>query len=429
MEYYKKDKKYISELYNKFSNKEEFKYFEKNFKNFSKEEVIKMYIVKKSSDIKGFDKDIDVEKIDKIKTLYNIGNFLDSLGNIDELIKKQNAFTIHEIGYTLGVDEKSNPFIINKEEVMDNFATNLNINKSEENINFKYIFWINRYSKELESLKQADFNRIISEKDINNRKVKNNLYKMLNKIAYKNSNFYHPYLEFLNGKINKSEFEKTDEFQKMKEIISENKEKKKIDYNPYEMFNMASLNTNINMAYIEKSYLLREICIKKNNLTIETYDDEKIKNNGFKVININSNKDKFNSSVCLHARIEDIEILEKEKNSNIKNISNEEKKSNFLKSFVLTEFSDRKIDNIKKVIRKEDSYINNKTSNIIINQYKDLLGIEVKKKQQSKQSKKLNDLKNKYSYGFSNDIENKLLKEIRDKDNKNIKDDFERGDR
>ena len=397
MAFYDKNKKYLNKLYNVYSNIEEFKEFEKKFKDFSEENLVRMYTVKKANEVKDFQNNTDIDILDKAETLKCIGDFLDKTGKLDELIELQNSEIRRKLGKEFGITEEKNPFLLNKKEVLKNFNIETTLDKSEENINVKLAFWVNKFTKTLESVKRSNIKKIASDKNMNPDKLRENLNNIEDKIVVNNPNYYNQYNKFLNNEITKEEFEKTEEFKKMKKISLKSK------YSTYELFDMASIDNNIAIGYMEKSFIIKDMALQKNNLELQSRGDYKLKGD-FKVIDIKS-KDKFNSIVSLHLKKTEVEILEKSKNSKIKKIESRNKK-NIITTYLLNEYSDEKVKEIEKLVKTMGAY--DDKINEILKNYTKILNIDVSKEE----IKKNIDFRKK---------KEEIIKELEGKVNKNPK--------
>ena len=380
MTFYNKDANFLLELQEILSKDRDFREFKESFKGFDYREIVQMYVAKNAMEIKEVN-DIDASKTDKVDMLESIGEFLSKVKKLDEMRKTYNEDVLKKTEYSLG-NEYKNPLIITKKEIKKEFDIKENSMISTEDLNMKLIFWENRVTKTLESVKSSMIANYTALYKKDSRETKRNLSKMERCTITYNENFYDVYKKFLNKEITQKEFEQTDEFKKVEKEIKINNENTGFNYSPYTILNNTIISQQIGRSYLSKDIYIKNNLVKENKQLDTTIYKDKSKEN-FVVVGM-KNKE-YNAEVDVHYKKSDYElfkdsvkILEKDENA----------KKAPIKSVILYKFGEEKLKNLKNAIDNKKDY--DGYTQKILNHYSEILEYKNEKEKDNKDKKKEN---------------------------------------
>lgn len=405
--YYFEGKNYIPELELELQKERDYREFKEKFKEFDIYDIVQMYHIKLVNNINDTLVTENVTKEDKAERLNKIGIFLNKTRQLNILKNIQNEKILEATEESLG---KDNIFIITKKQLLKEFDKNYNLDKKEEILDMKNIFWENKVTKILESLRICVQSKYSVENNKDKMEVNDEVKNVNDILSFEDSNLSNVYKEFLNNKISKEEFEKTDEFKKAKNIINEFNKESKNNFKIYEIINIFALEENISISYLEKHKNIEHLVLNNSDINIGYRDLKKYPDNN--LIEIKSRKNVFSHKIEVHQGKKELDkILEKK---DIPYIGKVIKTKKIIPNIVLVEFSDDKVAKIKEMVKDINNPNNTKIFKKALKQYGINLEMEIPIIKNDKEKSDKNNINNRNRY-----YKNKSRK----------RDSFERGDR
>ena len=408
--FYDKDESYLGELSKNLLKDRDFREFKDNFKGFELEDIVQMYVVKLANDINENSLKVEPSKEDKVNRLEKIGSFLKKTKRLDEMRKLQNGQVIEKTSKCLG-NENENPLIVTKKEIQREFEGFVNKNKPEEIVDMKLAFWENRVTKTLESVKKSAISKhnVLYKKE--REETNESLRNIEDNLAIDNPSFVAKYHEFLSNKITKEQFEGSEEFKKVNNLIENNYKETGNKFSPYEIFNIASMQENVAISYIEKDTAVQNLLVENRSLDVTCLEDKRFKEDGaFKVVKLKPKENKFSSAVEVHTRAETIDKIKEKKDITVEKAEGHRERKIHIKNILLTEFTDEKINKLKNHIDHINDY--DTETKRVLKQYAGVLNYEVPELIQQKSNKKEDN-------DFIKGLQSKTNKNHRNNNNKN----------
>ena len=429
MAFYNKDETYLGEMSERLIKDRDFRTFRDNFESFDMDSVVQMYSIKLTNDINEYSLKEFPTKEDKANRLYKIGEYLKKIQRLNEMREIQNEKVLESTEKNLGKDNK-NPFIITKKEILKEFNIENNLNKKEEIVEMKLAFWENRVTKSLESLKNSAKAKYNVKNNKEKEKTTEALGEIQDRLAIENPNFSKDYGMFLNSEITKEELENTESFKKAKEIIDEKNKETNNNFDLYNVLNIAVMEENIAVSYIEKASAIENIALNNRSINVQYFEDKNL--DEFNTVKFTAKEEKFSAPVEVHNKVEEIKKIQEKKDITLEKRKRVSSKT--IPNIVLVEFSDEKIKQIENLVEHiNDGY--DPSTKRIIKQYGLVLGMDVPEIVNNQKSKKdnefINNLQSKTKNNRNNRYNNRNNRYNNNRyNNKNKKrEDYDRGER
>lgn len=385
--YYKNDK-YLKEVYETLKEDKDYLKFEERFKSFDQDNLVQLYFVKLSNDL---NEDFlgEYTREYKINRLYKIGNFLDKTKKLEEMLNEQNNKVKESTKEDFKEDSK-NPFLVTKEELLNEFDRDVNQNKADEIIDFKMVFWENKLTKTLQSIINSANYKYDKKNNKEIKETTRNLYDLINIISVKAPECENLYKKYLNLEITRAEFERGEEYEKLKEEVNNFNIKTGNNFKPYQVLNNISLNNNKAKSYINKSLSAKEIAIDNRSIDVKYMKDKHAYQ--LESIQFITKENKFPGLVRVHLKVDDIEKIKENHEIEYSKLKSIYKWS--IPNVVLLEYSEDKCKKIEEISKNINNGYHIKTKRVI-NYYGKTLGFDVPKIINENEIKRTNKEKNK----------------------------------
>ena len=385
--YYKNDK-YLKEVYETLKEDKDYLKFEERFKSFDQDNLVQLYFVKLSNDL---NEDFlgEYTREYKINRLYKIGNFLDKTKELEEMLNEQNNKDKESTKEDFKEDSK-NPFLVTKEELLNEFDRDVNQNKADEIIDFKMVFWENKLTKTLQSIINSANYKYDKKNNKEIKETTRNLYDLINIISVKAPECENLYKKYLNLEITRAEFERGEEYEKLKEEVNNFNIKTGNNFKPYQVLNNISLNNNKAKSYINKSLSAKEIAIDNRSIDVKYMKDKYAYQ--LESIQFITKENKFPGLVRVHLKVDDIEKIKENHEIEYSKLKSIYKWS--IPNVVLLEYSEDKCKKIEEISKNINNGYHIKTKRVI-NYYGKALGFDVPKIINENEIKRTNKEKNK----------------------------------
>lgn len=385
--YYKNDK-YLKEVYETLKEDKDYLKFEERFKSFDQDNLVQLYFVKLSNDL---NEDFlgEYTREYKINRLYKIGNFLDKTKKLEEMLNEQNDKVKESTKEDFKEDSK-NPFLVTKEELLNEFDRDVNQNKADEIIDFKMVFWENKLTKTLQSIINSANYKYDKKNNKEIKETTRNLYDLINIISVKAPECENLYKKYLNLEITRAEFERGEEYEKFKEEVNNFNIKTGNNFKPYQVLNNISLNNNKAKSYINKSLSAKEIAIDNRSIDVKYMKDKHAYQ--LESIQFITKENKFPGLVRVHLKVDDIEKIKENHEIEYSKLKSIYKWS--IPNVVLLEYSEDKCKKIEEISKNINNGYHIKTKRVI-NYYGKTLGFDVPKIINENEIKRTNKEKNK----------------------------------
>lgn len=385
--YYKNDK-YLKEVYETLKEDKDYLKFEERFKSFDQDNLVQLYFVKLSNDL---NEDFlgEYTREYKINRLYKIGNFLDKTKKLEEMLNEQNNKVKESTKEDFKEDSK-NPFLVTKEELLNEFDRDVNQNKADEIIDFKMVFWENKLTKTLQSIINSANYKYDKKNNKEIKETTRNLYDLINIISVKAPECENLYKKYLNLEITRAEFERGEEYEKFKEEVNNFNIKTGNNFKPYQVLNNISLNNNKAKSYINKSLSAKEIAIDNRSIDVKYMKDKHAYQ--LESIQFITKENKFPGLVRVHLKVDDIEKIKENHEIEYSKLKSIYKWS--IPNVVLLEYSEDKCKKIEEISKNINNGYHIKTKRVI-NYYGKTLGFDVPKIINENEIKRTNKEKNK----------------------------------